>query len=253
MKQCAHLRRKVSRLCRCIPALFLIILFHAAGSAAFSQALVVLPVNIQLAAEQKATFVTVLNRGASTTSIQVRGFAWNQDEGQDELIASDDLLVSPPMATIPPGGKQVVRLVLRHPEERSEGTYRIIIDQIPPPATPGFVRVVLRLSIPVFIEPDQRAAPRLQFQLTREGNETFLVAHNDGLVHQVLRDIDLVTDAGTRLKTDTNASPYILAGATRRWHVDVPQGLGSIGESAQLAMHIGEATLRQQVPIVGIP
>jgi P pilus assembly chaperone PapD len=128
-----------------VPALIVLL----AGSAR-AQSLMVLSVNIQMAPGQKATTLTVINKGDSETAIQVRAYAWNQPDGDDQLTTSDAVLVSPPLTSIAPGVSQVVRLVLRQLPQGREATYRIVLDQIPPPAVPGTVRVVLRMSIPIF-------------------------------------------------------------------------------------------------------
>lgn len=111
--------------------------FALSAHSAKAQALSVLPVNIQMAPGQGATTMTVTNHGDSETSIQIRAFAWDQQDGEDQLTGSDAVLVSPPLATIPPHGSQVIRIVLRKRPEEQEATYRILLDQIPPTRTAG--------------------------------------------------------------------------------------------------------------------
>ena len=156
--------------------------------AAEAQALSVLPVNIFLQPGQAATTLTVTNQGTSKTAVQIRAYAWNQHEGDDQLAPSEEVVISPPIASIAPGGNQVVRLVLRLPPmgRDQESTYRILVDQIPPPAEPGIVHVVLRLSIPIFAEPMKRAAPNVQYHVEVKAGQTYLVAVNNGLRHDVL-------------------------------------------------------------------
>lgn len=189
-----------------------------------AQSLSVLPVNIFLQPGQKATTLTVTNHGTSDTSIQIRAYAWNQTVDEDPLTATDAVLVSPPIATIPAGATQVVRVILRQTPHGQESTYRILLDQIPPPSEPGVVHVVLRLSIPIFAEPDTRAAPHVLFHIQRDASgKIYLVGINDGQRHDAIRDIVLWMGDGTKLKTLPSALPYILAGNTRRWLV-VPDG-----------------------------
>ncbi len=78
---------------------------------------------------------------------------------------------------------QVVRLVLRHAPEGKEGTYRIPLDQIPPVAAPGTVRIALRLSIPVFAEPSGRALPHVQYHVRTDAGQVYLIGTNDGDRH----------------------------------------------------------------------
>lgn len=166
-----------------------------------------------------ASTLTVTNQSDSETAFQIRGFAWSQDGDEDKLDPSDELLVSPPIGTIAAGGNQVVRVVLRHAPQDHEATYRILFDQIPPPAAPGTVRFALRLSIPIFALPATRGAPHLQWRIARDKDALYLVGTNDGNVHERVREIAVATPDGVKIKADPNQLPYILAGATRRWRL----------------------------------
>lgn len=212
-----------------------------AGATASAQALNVLPVTIELAPGQRAAALTIINQGDAETSFQLRGFRWTQgDDGTDVLAPSDEISVSPPLGTIAHGASQVVRIVMRQAAPGKESTYRLLLDQIPAPAAPGTVRIALRLSLPVFAEPVARAAPHLRFRVERSGREVFLVVVNDGERHEKLRDITLKIGDGTILTVEKNMSPYILAGATRRWHVvsksmnDPAVQLSARGEFSQI-------------------
>jgi fimbrial chaperone protein len=75
----------------------------------------VLPVNIFFSPGQRASSLTVTNQGTSETAIQIRAYAWNQKDGDDQLTASDAVVLSPPIARMAPGALQVIRLILRQP------------------------------------------------------------------------------------------------------------------------------------------
>lgn len=223
-----------------------------AAGAAEAQSLMVLPVNIQMAPGQGAATLTVMNKGDAETSVQLRAYGWDQPQGgDDQLTPSDEILLSPPMATIAPGGSQVVRIILRKKPQAKESTYRIVLDQIPPPAEPGVVRVVLRMSMPVFAQPSVRALPHVQFHLEREGDKSFLVASNDGTHHEAVRDIVLMTGDGRKLKMAGNTSPYVLAGSVRRWPIVAPD-TGPVPEtSLHLTAKEDSGVIEQQVQVVG--
>ncbi len=206
---------------------------------AIAQSITVLPVIVQLQPGEMASSVRVVNQGTAETSFQVRAFAWSQGhDGVDALAASSELVVSPPLGTIAPNGAQVIRLILRRRPEKQEATYRIIVDQIPPPAAPGTVRIALRMSIPVFAPPATRVAPNVRFHVERQDGKTYLVAVNDGLRHDRISGLALSLPTGAVLKMVPNPSPYILAGATRRWELaageTVPPALRTLHLSAQL-------------------
>lgn len=223
------------------------------GLTAGAQALSVLPVNILLAPGQKAATLTVRNQGSSQTSIQIRAYAWGEKDGDDQLAPSDAVVVSPPLATIAPRAEQVVRLILRQAPQGQEATYRILLDQIPPPAEPGIVHVVLRLSIPIFAQPATRALPQVKFHIELKDGQMALIGSNGGLRHEAIRDIELSTSDGRKMKTVSGSSPYILAGAARRWAIAAQGALPLPGETLQLAAHADAGSIKEQVSVVSAP
>ena len=230
-----------------------LILSLLVAGAAGAQSLKVLPVNIQMSPGEKAATLTVTNDGNAPTAIQIRAYDWKQVDGKDTLTASSNVLASPPVATIAPGDSQVVRLVLRRPPEEREATYRILLDQIPPATEPGVIHMVLRLSIPIFAQPTTRAVPRLQFHIETEVGKIYLVGTNDGLRHEAIRNLELSTTDGRKLTPDSGASPYILAGATRRWAFAM-QGMQPIAnEVLRMTAQADSGKIDQQVRFAGIP
>ncbi|HKF49866.1 MAG TPA: fimbria/pilus periplasmic chaperone [Terracidiphilus sp.] len=226
-----------------IPAVFM------TAPPARAQALQVLPVNVQMAPGQQAATVTVSNQGDTQTAVQIRAYKWDQKGDSDELAPSNDVVVSPPISTIAPGSSQVVRLILRQPPQGHEETYRIILDQIPPPAEPGVVHVVLRMSIPIFAQPTSRAAADVQFHVEVKDGKTYLVGVNDGQRHEAIRGIELKTCDGRTLKVESGASPYILAGTTRHWKIDAPDAAPLPNGTAQLSAHSDAGAINQQVQV----
>jgi fimbrial chaperone protein len=221
-----------------------------AGNAASAQTLTVLPVSIQMAPGQMATSLTLINQGDIETSVQIRAYAWSQKDGRDDLTASTDVLTSPPIATIPAGATHVVRLVLRKPAVGQEAAYRILLDQIPAPAAPGTVRIVLRLSIPIFAEPTTRAVSHVQFHVERDGGQSYLVGVNDGGHHESIRNIVLTTSDGAALKTDNKMTPYVLAGATKRWSIDTSTKLPVSGGNLKLTAIADAGAVAEPVSVI---
>lgn len=113
--------------------------------------------------------------------------------------------------------------------------------------------MVLRLSIPIFTKPPVRAEPHVVFHLELDAGKLFLVAINDGLRHEVIRDIELTTSDGRKLKPETSGLPYILAGATRRWAIAAQGALPPANETMRLTAHADAGTIDQQVRVVGLP
>ncbi|WP_348264702.1 fimbria/pilus periplasmic chaperone [Telmatobacter sp. DSM 110680] len=228
------------------------ILVLATSLAAGAQVLSVQPVNIFLAPGQSATTLTVTNQGASKTAVQIRAYAWSQHGDDDKLAASEQVVVSPPIAMIDPGSSQVVRLILRLPPlgNDPEATYRILVDQIPPPAEPGIVHVVLRLSIPIFALPPTRTFPNVQFHVEVNAGQIYLTGMNTGLRHESIREIELSTQDGRKFKSAPGLSPYILAGVTRRWNIIAQGSLPQPGEILHLTAQGIAGAIEEQVRVV---
>ncbi len=229
---------------RALAAISFILLTAAVARA---QSLSVVPVNVFLSPGQKSTSLTVTNQGSSETAIQIRAYAWNQKDGDDQLTASDEVMISPPLTKIASGATQVVRIILRQSPQVRESTYRILIDQIPPPAELGVVHMVLRLSVPVFASPAIRAFPDVQFHLERADGQIYLVGFNAGILHEKIRDIVLSTSDGHKLKEDSKGSPYVLCGATHRWHIVVPDSLPLTSDTLQLTAQSDAGAINEQV------
>jgi fimbrial chaperone protein len=223
------------------------------SACAAAQSLTVLPVNVFFSPGQKASTLTVTNRGDRETAIQIRPYAWTQADGNDQLEATHTLAVSPPIASIAPGGTQLVRLILRDQPGDREVTFRILLDELPTPGAAGVVNVVFRLSIPVFSKPAVRAAPRLEFHLEREAGQVYLVGRNDGQCHDAIRDIALLTRDGTKLTSESGTSPYLLAGATRRWRIVVPNSTSLPNDTLRFTAHADSGAIDEQVRVVSRP
>lgn len=225
------------------------------SSQVLAQALAVMPVNIQLAPKQMATSLSVMNRGDAESSVQIRAFTWKQINGVEQLTPAEDLQVSPPIATIAPGATQVVRLVLRRAPRSTEATYRVVVDQIPPVAESGTVRIALRLSIPVFVAAAGRSAAHVAYRVESRDGVATLIAVNDGTRHETLRDVSLTRTGSGALTSAANASPYILAGATRSWPIVAGSGsaLPVAGDTLQLNARANAGLVKESLTVVGGP
>lgn len=131
-------------------------------------AMQVSPTQIFVAAEHRAAGLTLLNTGDEIIYAQIRVFAWKQHDGQEQLLPSHDIVASPPMLKLPPDVHQLVRIVRNGlPPDTVEGSYRIIIDEVPVTDDAAVtstqatnkaqqangLQFRLRYSIPVFLAP----------------------------------------------------------------------------------------------------
>ncbi len=228
--------------------------FQANLGAAHAQGINVSPVVVEMPPGQMAAVLTVGNQSDHEIAFQIRPFAWQQSRtGEDQLTPTDELQASPPLATIAAGGSQVARLVLRRPPQGREATYRILLDELSPPAEAGRVHIALRLSIPVFAEPAARVAPQVQWRITAQGGQAWLAAVNDGTRHQTIRDFALHTADGRALQIEVKVPPRILAGGLQRWRIvgrGVPLAPGAV---VRLTANADSGAIDQQVRVDGGP
>jgi fimbrial chaperone protein len=222
--------------------------FLALAHPARAQGIMVSPINVQMGSAQRAAVLTVVNQGDRETSFQIRAFGWQQDQsGDDHLTPTDELVASPPLATVAPGATQIIRLVLRTPPQNREAPYRILFDQLTPPGEAGRVHVALRLSIPVFAGSSGRLTPDVQWRIVNQDGRPWLVAVNNGSRHETFRDMALRDADGTAVKIVVKSPPHVLAGGMRRWLIETNGPLPQAGARLHLTASGDTGKVDQQV------
>jgi fimbrial chaperone protein len=224
---------------------------QAGRSQDVTQGLTVIPVSFELTSGQMTAVLNIQNHTDQETDFQVRPYAWDQSSGEDRLTPTDALIVSPPLGRIAAGGQQVVRLVLRRPAHGQEASYRILLDQVPPPPRPGVVNVVLRLSIPVFVEPAARDAAHVQWSIQSDAGGYYLVAVNRGGRHEVFHDVALSAADGRPIALESNVLGYVLPGATRRWRI-LTQSFAPSREALRLTARASSGPVEQTVSATSV-
>lgn len=182
------------------------------------------PIRVELSAASRSAALTVRNSGTEAVVVQTAAQAWSQQNGQDVLAPTGDLLVSPPIATIAPGAEQIVRVGLRRaPDERQELSYRLFLQEVPPPPKPGFqgLQVALRISLPVFVQPRSGPAkPALAWDARLgEGGAITVRLRNDGSGHIQVSDVALFVPGSAEPIAAQSALAYVLPGQSRVWEL----------------------------------
>ena len=197
---------------------FLLLRASRAEAGSFS----VNPVRVTLSASQTVAAITVRNEGTEATVVQLETQSWTQRDGVDVLTQSNDVLATPPILTIPPGGTRIVRVGLRRtPDAQREVTYRLFLREVPPPqALAQALRVALLISMPIFVVPSKATAPQVQWRAarTRDG-QVRVEAHNGGTAHIQLGQLDVSLAANGEKVATRNMSEYVLPDNQRSWTV----------------------------------
>lgn len=183
------------------------------------------PVSVEILNDQSASSISLYNQSNESSDLQVRVFEWRQNAGQDQLIPTDEIAVSPPFLKLQPNDSYNLRVVRINPAPISgEQTYRIIIDELPKPIdnrkVDQGVNVLLRSSLPLFVV-NKDAITKLTWSIQQEQNNSSLIINNVGNRHALLSNLTLVDTTANKsyaIKVNT-VNGYILAGKARNFNI----------------------------------
>ena len=182
------------------------------------------PIRVDLSANARSAALTVRNSGTEAVVVQTSVMSWTQENGQDDYASTRDVLGTPPIATIPAGGEQILRLGLRRaPDASNELTYRVFLQEVPPPPKPGFqgLQVALRMSLPIFVQPSKAAAKAmLVWNLELLGDDSLqLRLDNKGTGHIQVSEIGIYQPGRNEAIAGQALLVYVLPGQSRTWEL----------------------------------
>lgn len=190
--------------------------------------IVVSPVRLQIDHGKNTAALNLLNKSEKRVIFQLESFLWSQNQGADQLAATNDILATPPIFAVEPGKSQVIRVILRGSKPQlQEITYRILITEVPDEATRviGQVRVNLRMSIPVFVKPGVPSKPQIVCSLHKISEKNLrLSVNNTGNSHILLGTLKLFPNQEQENPFhQILLSGYVLPGQSRSWSLDLAQ------------------------------
>lgn len=226
--------RRLTDISRRIPALLFLGLVGWA-SALFAGEFTIIPLRVALDRATRAAEVVVRNDDTAPLRMQLEAMAWRQDaEGKDQYEPAEGLIYFPRALEIPPGESRIVRVGVRAAPVTREETYRLFIEQLPPPgqdAAPAgaTLRVLLRVGVPVFVAPAQAERKAEITRLEMRAAQVRWTVANAGNVHFVADRVELAALArdGTRLHTQQFQERYFLAGVAKALQAEIPRELCS--------------------------
>jgi fimbrial chaperone protein len=226
---------------RVATAIALLALPASFASAQTPGSLLIWPVNPVIEADEPAAALWLENPGRTPVTLQVRVYAWAQRDGENVYAAQNEVLGTPPILSIAPGERQLVRLTrLVPPPGVPEKPYRIVVDQIPAAdaqqAAGASIAFRMRYSLPLFSyakgvgKTEKKGAPppppHLAWRAGADAKGRFLEIRNDGAGHARLTDVSFTGEK--KAKIGQGLFGYILPGATMRW--PLPADVGARGE-----------------------
>lgn len=214
------------------------------------------PTRIHLSPRATSAVFTLRNDGERTVRFQLSMSAWSQD-GRGETTATEtkDLLFHPPFLVLAPKESRKIRVGLasRMTVAGAEKTYRLLVEEMPPPRAelePNAVTFLTNLSLPVFLTPPKAApAPVLEAAIAK--GTLSIGLRNDGSAY--------FQSSGLRVRgLDKDDKPigeqslegwYVLAGKTRRFDVPIPRSDCLKMAAVVVEANAGDRTLSQRVEV----
>lgn len=225
----------------------------APTGAAHAEGLQVAPVSVTI--PERSGVVWLNNGSDKALRAQVRVFRWHQDNGEDELVETEDLVASPPFVEIAPDGQQVIRLVRfgnAATQAECERSYRIIVDELPPADSTEAtgLQYVLRYSVPVYLTNpacDATQEPVLSWNIVANGDAAWLDVVNLGQTRAQLANVHFVAQDGRRTAIAGGLLGYVLPGAQRRFALT--QSAAALGSGGQIEVQLNGSQTRQPVSL----
>ncbi len=221
-------RQGGSRLLAVGAALLTLALGLPSAGQALATELGVSPVTLQFDRLRNRGTVQVLNLGAEPVTVQADAVAWRREAGRDIDEPTQDLLLNPPIFTIPPGQSQVVRVGLRRPvDEERETLYRLVLRELPPapgtgPQVSAQVRVLMALRLPVYVAPASIRRDARWTALHTADGQVVAEIHNQGNVHLRLAHLRLLGADTAAPLAERHGGAVLLPGEKLRVVLDVP-------------------------------
>lgn len=203
---------KLLRMLTAIKRALILAAFAGSMPALAAAPILIWPVDPIIEADRGAGALWLENRGDSPVIMQIRTFRWTQVDGEDQFEEQGDVEVSPPMARIQPGARQLVRLISdQAARPPGESAFRVVVDEVPTrpeddasaDSNSGVahhsagVRFRMRYSIPLFVyaplEDGSKLEPKgvvqLRCSLVNHGGRTLVRLTNEGKTHARLVDV----------------------------------------------------------------
>jgi fimbrial chaperone protein len=235
---------------------------------ALASAFTVSPVRILLGPGANSALLTVRNDSSEPLRFQMSLKAWNQaTDGEMQLSETKDVVFFPSLMELQAGEEKKVRVgaTFKAPV-LTEKTYRIFFEELPPAnvlqrqQAGAHVRVLTKMGVPIFIQPPN---PVVKAELSEVGVAAGKIIFDVRNVGNVFFTVHGATVIGTAKDGATTFQQkqdgwYVLAGGTRRYHVEIPVGAcpGTDRIRVEIASSLSDEkgepnVLAREVPMTG--
>ena len=190
----------------------------------------VAPVLLEVPATGSTSTLTLRNEGARSLDAQIRVFKWTQDHGTEHLEPTDDVVASPPEATLASRTDYTVRVVRNSSTPvTGEEAYRLVVDELPDPLREknGSVVVVVRHAVPLFFMPEEPETPRLRWSTDVRNGKICVTVTNDGGRRMRISNMT-ISNGAKSVSFGAGLIGYALAKSSMTWSRPAPAGFSTV-------------------------
>ncbi|HAT4986031.1 TPA: molecular chaperone [Serratia marcescens] len=227
-----------------------------------ASSVLVWPIYQVIESDQNASALWLENRGAKSVNLQIRVLTWKQQNSQERYADQNDVVASPPFATVAAGQRQLIRLTRLKPVPAGrEQAYRIIIDEIPaadplPQGNRTGLQLQMRYLLPLFLDGDgvwtnerndkkrdaaTMSLPQLSWKMVSVNGKPYLNIRNQGAVHARLSNVFWArnnTPANVAITLSPGFLGYVLPGQEMQW--PLPGGKAAPTNNLQLYSQLSD-------------
>ena len=235
----------------CISVALLVLLLPVNG---FSANFSLNPIRVYFDGSSKTNILSITNNSDENISVQLRAYAWSQNEkGENIYDLTKDIVFFPKIANIKKGEKKIVRLGTRVPQGRQEKTYRLYIEEIPNPKKSDntAVNIVMKIGVPIFLAPVTVEPKGLVEGMNLDEGSLHAKLINAGNVHFIMRAINVSgrNDAGEEIFREKIGGRYLHSGNSKDITMNIPQESCVNMKTLDLEMNTDKLTLREKIDV----
>jgi fimbrial chaperone protein len=230
-----------------LPLAFLL----ACPSVTLAGAFGVSPIRVDLDPGTRSGLINVVNDDERKLFFQLKLYEWSQTpDGEDQYRESSDLLFFPPIFSIEPKDKRLVRVGVKAPPGEKERAFRLFIEELPDPnAPPGAgaqIAVLLRFGVPIFLSGGKgEALPDISVAPSAKGSLQVAIRNNG---NRQIRFEELTAKAGDRVVAKTTGW-YVFPGATRSFALPVAAKDCPVPATVEIVATAGGKEVRKSVEL----
>ncbi len=191
------------------------------------------PVLVEISTDRRTATISIRNQESTPVTIRAFPLAWAQAADGDSYSDTNQVIVSPPVATIAPGAVQLVRVGLRQASAAPQA-YRLIIEEVPEATPSAGIRVALRLNLPIYSMMAAGDPQALRWSARRLPDRSWQIeAENPGTGYVRLGADDALAATGLAVDNSVNFGT-LLPGSRRRWQTSPETRVENAARLAQI-------------------